>query len=544
VSQEIVLSTLKPILEDATIEKINQNIKYDQLVLRANGINLAGVVGDSMIADYLLRAGERSHNLDDLARRLLGHENIHIEDLIGKKGKNQLTMDRVPTAQVAQYAGEDVDVAWRLTELLETELAKENLKKLYDEVEIPLIAVLADMEFTGIRLDVPYLQSLSREMDQQLMALERDIHEIAGREFNINSPVQLRKILFEELQLPVQKKTAKSSASSTDQETLELLAPLHPLPRKIVEYRQIAKLKGTYVDALPELVNPKTGRIHTSFNQAVAATGRLSSADPNLQNIPARTEQGRQIRQAFLPKEGWELLAADYSQIELRLLAHCSGDKNLRQAFIEGKDIHAMVAAKIFGVPENQVTKDQRRSAKAINFGVIYGMSPHGLATRQNLDRDTAARFIDDYFAQFPAVQEYQARLLANCAKTGQATTLLGRRRKIAGVRPRTTYRSLNQPEREAVNTEIQGSAADMIKLAMLRVSRRLNAEKMQARMLLTVHDELVFETPPGERDRLVRLARDEMIAALPLDVPVEVDVAVGPNWLDVKDLRLDVGSE
>jgi len=317
IPEDVALRALKPILEDAKIEKINQNIKYDQLVLRANGIHLAGVVGDSMVADYLLRAGERSHNLDDLARRLLGHENIHIEDLIGKKGKKQITMDQVPTAKVAQYASEDVDVAWRLTELLEPELVKEHLKTLYDDVEIPLIAVLADMEYTGIRLDVPYLKKLSQEMDRQLKALEREIHDIAGREFNINSPTQLRKILFDELQLPVQKKTAKSSASSTDQETLELLAPLHPLPHKIVEYRQIAKLKGTYVDALPELVNPNTGRIHTSFNQAVAATGRLSSADPNLQNIPARTEQGRQIRQAFLPKGGWELLTADYSQIEL-----------------------------------------------------------------------------------------------------------------------------------------------------------------------------------------------------------------------------------
>ncbi len=535
---ESTLATLKPIFEDADVAKINQNIKFDMLCLRAAGIEVRGVSGDSMLADYLLRAGERSHNLDDLARKHLQHINISIEELIGKRGKKQLRMDQVPADKVCAYAGEDVDVAWRLTELLEAELARENLKKLYDDIEIPLINVLTDVEYTGIRLDVPFLKKLSDEMAEQLEILQVEIHKIAGREFNIASPLQLRKILFDELKLPVQRKTSVSGASSTDQSTLELLAPLHPLPRKIVEYRQIAKLKGTYVDALPTLVHPCTGRIHTSFNQTVAATGRLSSSDPNLQNIPARTEMGRQIRQAFLPKEGWQLLTADYSQIELRLLAHSSGDANLKQAFVEGKDIHAAVASRIFGVAEEQVNSDQRRVGKTINFGVVYGMSAHGLAQRLSLDRDTAAKFIDDYFARYPAVQEYQARLLANCHKTGYASTLLGRRRAIAGVRPRSNIRGMNQPEREAVNMEIQGSAADMMKLAMLNVHRRLREDKLATRMLLTVHDELVLESPPEETQRAAKLVREEMSNALPISVPVDVDVAAGKNWLDVEEIR------
>lgn len=533
-----VLSALKPIFEDPAIAKVNQNIKYDMLALRRQGVAVQGIAGDSMVADYLLRSGERSHNLDDLARRLLGHENIHIEELIGKRGKKQLRMDQVPTAKVAEYAGEDVDVAWRLTELLEADLERQGLKKLYDDVEVPLIGVLADVEACGIRLDVPFLARLSADMDKQLAALETDIHAIAGRPFNIASPKQLREILFDDLKLPVQKKTNLSGASSTDQETLERLAPLHPLPRKIVEYRQVAKLKGTYVDALPSLVNPFTGRLHTSFNQTVAATGRLSSSDPNLQNIPARTEQGRQIRQAFLPEAGWRLITADYSQIELRLLAHFSKDENLTAAFTSGKDIHASVAARIFGVPEAKVTGEQRRVAKTVNFGVIYGMSAQGLSVRLGIDRETAGKFIEDYFAGFPAVQQYQAKLLAECHRVGYVASILGRRRMISGVRSRTTYKGLNQPEREAVNMEIQASAADMMKLAMLAVHRRLRDEKRSARMLLTVHDELVFEAPPDEVPAVAQIAREEMLGALPLSVPVEVDVAVGPNWLEVEEVQ------
>lgn len=532
------LAALKPILEDPAVGKRNQNIKFDLLVLRQHGIRVRGVAGDPMLADYLLRAGERSHNLDDLARKQLGHENVHIEELIGKKGKNQTTMDKVPTDKVCAYAAEDVDVAWRLAEKLEAELTATDskLKDVYDTIEIPLIDVLADMERTGIRLDTGFLQKLSVEMERDLARTEAEIHEIAGESFKISSPVQLRKILFDKLGLPSQKKTTIGGVMSTDQETLERLAPLHPLPRKIVEYRQIAKLRGTYVDALPGLVNQKTGRLHTSFNQTVAATGRLSSTDPNLQNIPARTEMGRQIRQAFLPKAGWKLLTADYSQIELRLLAHCSGDAVLKQTFVDGKDIHAQVANRLFGIAEKDVKSEQRRVAKTVNFGVIYGISAHGLSIRLGIPRDEAQKFIDNYFAQFPTVQAYQAELLAKCHQNGYVATLLGRRRTISGVRARTSYRGLNQPEREAVNMEIQGSAADMMKLAMLAVYKRIAAEQLKSRMLLTVHDELVLEAPPDEVDRLAKLVREEMCGALPLSVPVEVDVAVGPNWLDVEE--------
>lgn len=535
---ESTLAALRPILENSAIAKCNQNIKFDLLCFRAAGIDVRGVAGDPMLADYLLRAGERSHNLDDLARVHLHHVNITIDELTGKRGKKQLRMDQVSTDRVSQYAGEDVDVAWRLTEILETELTDNQLKPLYDDLEIPLISVLADMEYHGIRLDVDLLNTMSGEMAEQLSELESGIYSIAGRKFNVSSPIQLRKLLFDELQLPVQRKTSKSGASSTDQESLETLAPLHALPRKIVEHRQIAKLKGTYVDALPSLINPNTGRIHTSFNQTVAATGRLSSSDPNLQNIPARTEMGRQIRQAFLPEPGWRLLTADYSQIELRLLAHSSGDENLKRAFAEGKDIHVAVAARIFGVEQDQVSSEQRRVGKTINFGVIYGMSAHGLAQRLGLDRDVAAKFIEDYFAQYPSVHEYQARLLMACHERGYARTMLGRRRSISGVRPRSSIRGLNQPEREAVNMEIQGSAADMIKLAMLKVHRDLHEKNLKSRMLLTVHDELVLEVPPEEIQSTARLVRDDMMNAMPLSVPIEVDVAIGDNWLDTTEYR------
>jgi DNA polymerase-1 len=532
------LAALKPVFEESAVAKVNQNIKFDALALRHQGIVMARIDGDPMVADYLLRSGERSHNLDDLARRYLDHENIPITDLIGKKGKNQLRMDQVPVEKVRDYAGEDVDVAWRLTGLLERQLGEQGLKALYDDVEVPLINVLVELEHTGVRLDVPFLQRLSGEMARQLQSIEAEIHDLAGHPFNIASPKQLRTILFDELKLPAQKRTATGGEASTDQETLERLAALHPLPRKIIEHRQVAKLKGTYVDALPALVNPHTGRVHTSFNQTVAATGRLSSSDPNLQNVPARTEQGRQIRQAFVPRDGWRLVTADYSQVELRLLAHFSGDENLKQAFAEDRDIHAAVAAEIFKVPEERVTAEQRRMAKTVNFGVIYGMSGHGLAIRLGISQKEAGDFIDDYFARFPAVSRYQTRLLHDCFKKGYVSTVLGRRRAIAGVREQASYKGLNQPEREAVNMEIQGTAADLMKLAMLGVHRRLAAGTFQARMLLTVHDELLFEAPPKEVKPLAAMVREEMVSAMKFDVPLAVDLAAGPNWLDVEEVR------
>jgi len=538
--ESTTLAALKPILESPKIAKVNQNIKYDQNALGHHGIRLAGVVGDSMVADYLLRSGERSHNLDELALRYFQHQNISYEDVAGK-GKKQKTLDQVEVAKVSQYSGEDADVAWRLTELLEPELEREGLRALYEELEVPLIEVLSELECTGIRLDVPMLAKLSREMDQQLQLIEKEIHLLAGRVFNIASPKQLGEVLFTELKLPVQKKTGLTGAASTDQETLEKLAVLgHEIPKKIIEHRQLSKLKGTYVDALPALINPHSGRVHTKFNQTVAATGRLSSSEPNLQNIPARTDMGKQIRQAFLPAEGWTLLTADYSQIELRLLAQFCGDDALRQAFADDRDIHAAVASQIFGVPEEQVTSNQRRVAKTVNFGVLYGMSAHGLAQRLGIAREDASRFIDQYFARYPKVLDYQTKLLNACRKEGVVKTILGRRRTFdkSTIRAHSTYQGRNQAEREAINMEIQGSAADLIKKAMLGVHRRLKEENRQAKMLLTVHDELVFEVPPKELQEVAEMVRAEMCGAIKLDVPLKVDVAAGPNWLDVEEIR------
>jgi DNA polymerase-1 len=534
-----VLKALKPVFEDPKVAKTNLNIKYDLLVLRAAGVELAGVAGDPMVAHYLLHAGERSHGLDELTRTYLGHENISITELIGK-GKKQITMAEVRTEKVRDYAGEDADAAWRLDTILEPDLEKEGLRKLYDEVEIPLIGVLAELEFNGVRLDVPFLQKLGKEMETQLAGIEKEAVALAGKEFNLGSPKQLAEVLFDEMKLPVQKRTDTTGKPSTDAESLEKLAALgHPLPRKIVEHRQIAKLKGTYVDALPALVNPRTGRVHTSFNQTVASTGRLSSSDPNLQNIPARTDQGRQIRQAFLPPDGWQLLTADYSQVELRLLAHFSGDEALRTAFAEDRDIHASVAAGIFKVPEDQVTSAQRRVAKTVNFGVIYGMSGSGLAVRLGISKAEADRFIDEYFARFPKVLAYQQNLLAKCHESAVVGTLLGRRRKFdrESIRPKSSYQQRNTAEREAINMEIQGSAADLMKLAMLNVYRELKDGGFKAKMLLTVHDELVFEVPPKELKRVAALVRDGMAGAMTLDVPLKVDVAAGKNWLEVEDV-------
>jgi DNA polymerase-1 len=535
-----VLKDLKPILEDPAVRKVNQNIKYDQIVLHAAGVELKGVAGDSMVAHYLLHSGERTHNLDELTRKYLGHENVSITELIGK-GKNQKTMAEVPTAQVCAYAAEDADAAWRLTNLLEAELDKTPLRKVYDEVEVPLIEVLADLEATGIRLDVPFLVKLSKTMTDRLAGLEKRIHELAGKEFNIASLKQLREVLYQDLKLPVLKRTDLSNEPSTDQETLEKLAALgHAVPKTIIEHRQISKLKGTYVDALPALVNPDTGRLHTSFNQTVAATGRLSSSDPNLQNIPARSDMGREIRQAFLPKDGWVLITADYSQIELRLLAHFTGDPALRAAYADGHDIHAQVAGQIFNVDSTAVTDNQRRVAKTVNFGVLYGMSAFGLAERLGIDRKEAEKFIDQYFARYPKVQIYQDNLLKKARQDGYVTSILGRRRKFdpTAIRAQTSYHGRNQAEREAINMEIQASAADMIKLAMLNVHRRLKSEKRQAKMLLTVHDELVFEAPPKEVKAVAKLVREEMVGAMKLEVPVEVEVAAGKNWLEVEEIR------
>jgi len=533
-----VLAALKPVFEDPAIGKAGHDFKRDRLVLQSQGVNAANVGGDPMIAHYLLHSGDRLHDLFDLARDELKHEPSKFEDLVGK-AKKQVGLELVRTDRVKDFACERAAAAWRLTEKFEGELG--SLRKLYDDVELPLIGVLAEIEFNGVRLDTAFLAKLSLEMQGQLTAIEKDVHKLAGRENNIGSPKQLRDVLYSDMSLPVRKRTDTTGEASTDQETLERLAALgHELPKRIIEHRQIAKLKGTYVDALPALVNPKTERLHTSFNQTGAVTGRLSSSDPNLQNVPARTEMGRQIRQAFIPPDGgWLLLTADYSQVELRLLAHFCKDEALRKAFEDDRDVHAMVAAQIFQVSEADVTDSQRRVAKTVNFGVIYGMSGIGLALRLGIDKKDANRFIDEYFQRYPKVLEYQQNLLAKCRETGRVETILGRRRTFdpSSIRSWTTYQRRNIAEREAINMEIQGSAADLMKLAMLGVHRQLRERKLRAKMLLTVHDELVFEAPSEELKVVADLVRREMTTAMKLDVPLKVDVAAGKNWLEVDDV-------
>ena len=531
------LQKLKPILEDPAVEKVNHNIKYDWLVLRAHGVAVRGLAGDSMIAHYLLHAGERSHGLDDLTLRYFGHKKIPTPELLGK-GKKQITMAEVLTDKVGRYACEDADAAWRLATKLEPELG--DMQSLYRELEMPLVDVLAELEFHGVLLDTAMLAKLSDEMAATLEALEMQAHTAAGQAFNLASPKQLREILFDRMKLRVQKKTGTTGEASTDHETLEKLAAMgHELPKLLLQHRTVAKLKGTYVDALPALIDAKTGRLHTSFNQTVAATGRLSSSDPNLQNIPARTEQGRQIRAAFVAAPGWTLLAADYSQIELRLLAHFSADDNMRRAFHDDRDIHTSVAAQVFGVPESDVTKEQRGVAKTTNFGVIYGISATGLSIQLGIDRKKAATFIAEYFARYPKVQAYQDQLLKQARQLGYVATIRGRRRNFdrASIRPHSTYVQRNQAEREAINMEIQGSAADLMKMAMLGVYRALKAANSAAKMLLSVHDELVLEVPSGEVATIAELVRREMSGAMALSVPLKVDVAAGPNWLDVEEI-------
>jgi DNA polymerase I len=540
-----VLNDLAPTLANPAVGKVNQNIKFDLLALRANGAEVKGVAGDSMIAHFLLQAGARAHGLDDLTREYFGHENISITSLIGK-GRNQKSMSQAPTAKVCDYAGEDADAAWRLCERFEADLVKDDLKRLYDEIEVPLIEVVAEMEWTGIRLDVAFLAELSVEMEKQLERIEKDIHQAAGKEFNILSLRELRAVLFDDLKLPVQGRTDKTNEARTDQDVLDKLArldltryPQAKVAASLVEHRQFSKLKGTYVDALPALVNKKTGRLHTSFSQIGAETGRFSSSDPNLQNIPIKTQQGQQIRRAFLPREGWKLLSADYSQVELRLLAHLCADESLHQAFAEDRDIHASVAAEIYKVPLNDVSSEQRRMAKTVNFGVIYGMSAFGLAEQLNITRSKAGDFIDMYFARYPKVLQYQDNLLRQCRRTGFVQTILGRRRHFSAhdISERPSYRNRRMIDRQAINMEIQGSAADLMKVAMLAVQRRLRDEKKQAKMLLTVHDELVFEVPPDELPEVAALVRHEMANALNLQVPLKVDLSAGDNWLETNEI-------
>ncbi len=532
ISMEVVSKELGPLLADPQIAKIGQNLKYDLIVLRGAGLEVNGPLFDTMVADYLIDPGQRNHGMDELAKRYLGHETIKISELIGK-GKKQKRMDEVPVADVAPYAAEDADIPLRLYELLDQKLAENDLEPLFRDVEMPLVRVLAELEYNGIKVNQEYLRALGDEFGKRLDDLEQQVYGLAGHAFNIDSPQQLAKVLFDEIGLPVVKKT--KTGRSTDVEVLTQLASSHELPSAVLEYRQYAKLKNTYVESLLELVHPGTKRIHTSFMQDVAATGRLSSKDPNLQNIPVRTEAGRKIRQAFVAEnENWRLIAADYSQIELRVLAHYSKDKALQQAFADDEDIHARVAAEVGGVSLTEVTPEMRRRAKAINFGIIYGQSPFGLAKALDISQEEAAAFIDAYFAQYPGVDQFMEEVLEHAHREKVVSTILGRQRAVQGVRNAEARKDSRQrilPERIAVNTVIQGSAADLIKLAMIKLNQRLLEAEQPAKMLLQIHDELILECPVEQVDWLSQVVREEMSQVYPLDVPLKVDVKSGGDW-------------
>lgn len=529
---EFVRTRLESLLNRYSVEKIGQNIKYDLVVLRHHGLDLKGPWFDTLLADYLLDPGQRNHGIDELSRRYLGHTTIRISELIGS-GKNQKRMDEVPLPLITQYAAEDADVPIRLRELLGSQIESSGLGDLFRSVEMPLIDVLVDMESTGIAVDCSVLGKLSFELEQRIEAHQVEIFRLAGREFNIDSPKQLATILFDELKLPVVRKT--KTGISTDAEVLAELAYEHALPAKLLEYRQDTKLKNTYVDTLPELIHPQTRRIHTSFMQDVAATGRLSSKDPNLQNIPVRTESGRLIRSAFVPGfPDWLLLSADYSQIELRVLAHFSKDAALAKAFQDDADIHAIVAAEVAGIPLEQVTSDLRRKAKAVNFGILYGQSAFGLSRALGIKQDDAASFIEAYFERYPTIAAFIEATLDTAEKDKRVQTILGRYRLVDGVRPREKRdrtKSRNAAERIAVNTVVQGSAADIIKVAMIRVNQWLKSSGLRCQLLLQIHDELLFEVHPDDLEVVRSEVSRLMAAALPLDVPLKVDTKSGPNW-------------
>ncbi len=523
------IGILKPIFESKKIKKIGQNLKYDMLVLSNYGVETQGVSFDSMVAAYVLDA-DGQHNLDSLAKRYLNYVPVPIEDLIGK-GKNQKNMREVDPKVVTEYSGEDADVALQLMDVLQKGLDKVNLAKLCEKVEFPLIEVLTAIERIGVKIDTDILSDISKELARMIENLGDEIYKLAGTEFNINSPKQLGEILFNKMKLVPTKKT--KTGFSTDVFVLEELSNEHPIAANILDYRKLTKLKGTYVDALPNLINLRTGRVHTSFNQTVAATGRLSSSDPNLQNIPIRGEIGKEIRKAFVPGEkGWTLVSADYSQIELRVMAHICKDEGLIEAFNKHEDIHRTTASKVFGVPPDKVTSDMRRKAKEVNFGLLYGIGPYGLKIRLGISQSEAKDVIDTYFARFPRVREYINGTLDFARKHGYVETLLGRRRYLANINSKNAAVRMAE-ERQAINMPIQGTAADMIKLAMIDIHREMKKRKMNSNMILQVHDELVFEAPRNELKDLEQLVKEKMMNALKLSVPVDVEVGTGPNWLD-----------
>jgi DNA polymerase-1 len=531
---KFILKEFKPFFENNQVLKIGHNLKYDITVLKWYDMEVLGPIFDTMIAHYLINP-DMKHNMDELSETYLGYRPISIEALIGKKGKNQKSMRDIPIEDAAPYANEDADITYRLYKLFKEKVEEsDELKKLFYEVEMPLVSVLARMEFAGVKIDREALSNFSKELERIIVNLEKEVYELAGQEFNIGSPKQLGVILFEELKIDPKPKKTKSGQYSTNEETLLKYEHEQPIVSKLLEYRQVVKLKSTYVDALPELINPKSERIHTTYMQAVAATGRLSSQNPNLQNIPIRTELGRRTREAFIPTDEEHIIfAADYSQIELRLIAHLSQDEAMVKAFNEGEDIHAATAAKVFDVEPEEVTREMRSKAKVVNFGIIYGISAFGLSQRINVSRAEASDLIKNYFAKYPGIKAYMDESIAFAREHGYVETILKRRRYLKDINGRNpTVRGF--AERNAINAPIQGSAADMIKVAMVRIDEVFKRRDFKSKMILQVHDELVFDALRSELDIIKPIVEKEMMSAFSgLSVPMKVDMDTGENWLE-----------
>ena len=526
-----IVEKFRPIYENADTVKVGQNIKYDLEVLRNYDVYLQGPLFDTMVAHYLLQP-EQYHNMDFMAEVYLNYNTVHIDELIGPKGKTQKSMRQLAPNEVYAYACEDADITLQLKNVLEPKLKEVGVDQLFYEVEMPLIPVLAEMECNGVRIDTAALKETSEVFTQRMLQLEQDIYQAAGKTFNVSSPKQVGDILFGEMKIVDKPKKTKTGQYVTSEEVLQTLRSKHPIVAHILDYRALKKLLGTYVDALPKLINPRTGHIHTSFNQAVTATGRLSSSDPNLQNIPVRGEDGKEIRKCFIPEEGCKFFSADYSQIELRVMAHLSKDANMLEAFREGYDIHAATAAKIYDKPVSEVTRDERTKAKRANFGIIYGITVFGLADRLNIERAEAKQLIDGYFKMFPQVRDYMEQAKDTAKAQGWVETFFHRRRYLPDINSgNATVRGI--AERNAINAPIQGSAADIIKVAMVRIFQRFKRENVRSKMILQVHDELNFSVLPTEKEQVERIVMEEMQAAYPLDVPLVADGGWGNNWLE-----------
>jgi DNA polymerase-1 len=527
-----IATEFKPVLEHEGISKIGQNIKYDILVLKWYGIQVKGGLFDTMMAHYVIDPDTR-HGMDILSENYLGYKPVSITTLIGPKGKNQGNMRDVEIEKIKEYAAEDADITLQLKSIFEPKLKQVESEKLINEIEHPLIYVLADMEFEGVKIDHDTLREFSKQLETDIAGYEKTVYEKAGVRFNIASPKQLGEVLFEKLMLDPKAKKTKTGQYQTGEDVLLSLAAKSDIVRDILDFRQLQKLKSTYVDALPTMVNPKTGRVHTSYNQAVAATGRLSSVNPNLQNIPIRTERGREVRKAFIPRDaGHSIVSADYSQIELRIIAEISKDPNMMQAFVDNLDIHTATAANVYGIALDEVTSEQRRNAKAVNFGIIYGQSAFGLSQNLGIPRKEAADIIEQYFAQFPGIKQYMTDTMNFARENGYVTTLMGRRRYLRDINSaNATVRGF--AERNAINAPIQGSAADMIKIAMINIHRELKAQKLDAKMTMQVHDELVFDVPHDEIELIKPIIMHNMKTAIKTEVPIMVEIGTGLNWLE-----------